>query len=171
MRWRCVYESNRSQLLAHLPPVRWHILRVSDGNADFKIANGVQYFQSLSHVHEIRRVVHVEERTPEFCGLKITASVCLTQAFEDQEASGNLQKNEMMRAQTLRSLRCQCGSHSLPAASMQSSTALARSGLMLRIFSSAFGARFWKLSQASNRIAAGAVDPGRKTLMEEAGTF
>jgi hypothetical protein len=43
---------------------------------------------------------------------------------------------------------------------MHSSTALASSGLMLRMLSSAFGDFFVKLSQASYRMAEGDVDPG-----------
>jgi hypothetical protein len=46
---------------------------------------------------------------------------------------------------------------------MTSSTAAARSSLILRMFSSALGDRLLKFSQASNRIAEGDVDPGRKT--------
>ena len=45
---------------------------------------------------------------------------------------------------------------------MQSSTAEANSDRMLRICSSAFGERRVKCSHASYRMAAGAVDPGRK---------
>ena len=43
---------------------------------------------------------------------------------------------------------------------MHSSTALASSGLMLRMLSSAFGDFFVKLSQASYRMAEGDVEPG-----------
>ena len=46
---------------------------------------------------------------------------------------------------------------------MTSSTAAAKSSLILRMLSSALGERLLKLSQASNRIADGDVDPGRKT--------
>ena len=64
--------------------------------------------------------------------------------------------------------RCQYGSHSWPAALMHSSTAIARSGRILRTLSSDLGNRCVKLSQASYRIADGAVEPGRKTDRDEA---
>ena len=53
---------------------------------------------------------------------------------------------------------------------MTSSTAAARSSLILRMFSSALGERLLKLSHASNRIAEGEVDPGRRTDTLDAGT-
>ena len=52
---------------------------------------------------------------------------------------------------------------------MTSSTAAARSSLILRMFSSALGDRLLKFSQASNRIAEGDVDPGRRTDTLDAG--
>ena len=52
---------------------------------------------------------------------------------------------------------------------MHSSTALASSGLMLRILSSALGDLLVKLSQASKRMADGEVDPGLKIDKEDAG--
>lgn len=51
---------------------------------------------------------------------------------------------------------------------MHSSTALASSGRILRILSSALGERLVKLSQASKRIAEADVDPGRKIDTEDA---
>jgi len=51
---------------------------------------------------------------------------------------------------------------------MHSSTACANSGRMLRILSSALGDLREKLSQASNKIAEGDVDPGRKMDKDEA---
>ena len=53
---------------------------------------------------------------------------------------------------------------------MTSSTAAARSSLILRMFSSALGERLLKFSQASNRIAEGDADPGRKTDTVDAET-
>lgn len=52
---------------------------------------------------------------------------------------------------------------------MHASTAFARSGLMLRILSSALGDFFEKLSHASNRMAAGDVDPGLNIDSVESG--
>ena len=51
---------------------------------------------------------------------------------------------------------------------MHSSTAFASSGRILRILSSDFGDLLRKLSQASYRIAAGEVEPGRKIDKEDA---
>ena len=51
---------------------------------------------------------------------------------------------------------------------MTSSTAAANSGRMLRMFSSAFGDRRTKFSQASYSIADGDVEPGRNTDTEDA---
>lgn len=64
---------------------------------------------------------------------------------------------------TLSNFLCQCTSDSLPAASIHVSTALARSGLIARILSSALGDFRSNCSIASNRIAAGCVEPGAKT--------
>jgi hypothetical protein len=51
---------------------------------------------------------------------------------------------------------------------MHSSTAAASSGRILRTLSSALGSRCVKLSQASYRIAEGAVEPGRNIDIDEA---
>ena len=51
---------------------------------------------------------------------------------------------------------------------MHPSTAFARSGLMLRILSSAFGDFMTKFSHASKRVAEGDVEPGLKTESVEA---
>ena len=51
---------------------------------------------------------------------------------------------------------------------MHSLTAAASSGRMLRMLSSALDERRVKLSQASNSIADGDVEPGRKTDIDDA---
>ena len=73
------------------------------------------------------------------------------------------------KRRTFRRRRCQYGSHSCPAASMHSSTAFASSGRILRMLSSALGDFLVKLSQASKRMADGAVEPGLNTDKLEAG--
>ena len=75
-----------------------------------------------------------------------------------------------LAGRTLSKRRCQNGSHSRAAASMHSSTAAARSGRMLRMFSSALGDLLEKFSHASNRMAEGDVEPGRKTETDDAGS-
>ncbi len=54
---------------------------------------------------------------------------------------------------------------------MHSSTAAASSGRILRMLSSALGDRREKFSHASNKMAEGDVEPGRKTDTEDAETF
>lgn len=68
---------------------------------------------------------------------------------------------------TLSKRFCQYVSISLPAASIQVSTAFARSGRIDRTASSAFGDFASKCSSASYSTEAGCDDPGLKTASEE----
>jgi len=70
---------------------------------------------------------------------------------------------------TLSKRFCQYVSISLPAASIQVSTAFAKSGRIDRIASSAFGDFASKCSSASYSTEAGCDDPGLKTASEESG--
>lgn len=68
---------------------------------------------------------------------------------------------------TLSNFLCQYTSNSRPAASIQQSTALVSSSLILRRNSSALGDFLSKYSEASNKIADGDVEPGRNMSCED----
>ena len=129
---------------------RMNSLKVCDRYAYFKLTYCVEDLKCLAHVYKVIGIVQVQKRFAKVGSLKSLSS-------------RNLNEGDRHETRTLNSFRCHAGYHSCPAASITSSTAAARSSLMLRIFSSALGERSLKFSQASNRIAEGDVEPGRKT--------
>jgi len=69
---------------------------------------------------------------------------------------------EEVKKLTWSSFFCHSISHSLPAASMHPSTAAPNSPRIDRMNSSAFGERCEKSWEASNKMAEGDVEPGKK---------
>ncbi len=132
---------------------RTYSLCISDGYSDLEKPHGVEYLQRLSHVDEIGRIVKIKEGLAKLC--------CLTRR---QWPACRIRRND----HTFRRRLCQYGSHSLPAASMHSSTADTSSGRIDLMLSSALGDRLLNCSQASYSIAEGELDPGRKTDTEDA---
>lgn len=132
---------------------RTYSLCIGDRYANFEKSHGVEHFQRLSHVDKIRRIIEIKEGLAELC--------CLTKRQRQACRIGG-------NSHTFRRRICQYGSHSLPAASMHSSTADASSGRIDLILSSALGDRLLNCSQASYKIAEGELDPGRKTDTEDA---
>ena len=49
--------------------VEQNALGIRDWQANLVVSDGVQYFQGLTHVHEVRRIIQIQERLPKFCGL------------------------------------------------------------------------------------------------------
>ena len=132
------------------------LLGIGQRYPDLVEPDRVQHLQRLAHSNEVTRVVEIQESPTKLCCLKI------------HHVSNKARQFRNRKGQTLRSRRCQYGSHSWPAASIHSLTAAASSGRMLRMLSSALDERRVKLSQASNSIADGDVEPGRKTDIVDA---
>lgn len=126
-------------------------LVVGQGNPNFVIPRRVQHSQSLRHPYEIIGIVNVEKSLAERRRL---CNVPLVSISSPSFVGATL---------TLSNFFCQTTSNSLPAASIQVSTAPTSSVLIFRIYSSALGERFSNNSAASKRIAEGEAEPGRKT--------
>ena len=114
----------------------YYALRIGNWYTDLVKSNGIENLKCLTHANEVRRVVEIQEGLAEFRSLR------------NRNVYNKLEKN-IREPRTFSNLLCHTGSHSRPAASMQSSTAAASSGRILRILSSAFGERREKWSQAS----------------------
>ena len=114
----------------------YYALRIGNWYTDLVKSNGIENLKCLTHANEVRRVVEIQEGLAEFRSLR------------NRNVYNKLEKNRR-EPRTFNNLLCHTGSHSRPAASMQSSTAAASSGRILRILSSAFGERREKWSQAS----------------------
>jgi hypothetical protein len=119
-------------------------LGVGNRNANLIMPNSVKDSQCLTHGNKICRIIEIDVPASKFRRLRQLMNMI----------------SFLVELLTLRRRRCHTGSHSNPAASVHSSTAAARSGCKLRTLSSALAERRSKLSQASNKIAEGEVDPG-----------
>jgi hypothetical protein len=141
-----------------LTGLRKDVLFVGDRNTDFEVPNSIQDFQSLTHSNEFTRIVQIHERPSELSSLSSAPSspLSLFSSASPWEARHTLSKRF-----------CQYVSTSLPAASIQVSTAFAKSGRIDRIASSAFGDFASKCSSASYSTEAGCDDPGLNTASEE----
>ena len=132
-----------------------HSLIVCEGNADFEIPHSIQNFECLSHTYKIGWIIQIHESSSKLRRLGYQQYIRYPHPFK----------------LTLSNLRCHVASHSLPAASIQVSTALARSAFIPLTASSALADLRSKFSSASYNIAAGCDEPGEKTASVESGTF
>lgn len=105
--------------------MREGLLRVGDGYTDFVEPHRIKDLECLTHRDEFTRIVQIHESTSKLSSLhpisNLFLSGCTTVVL------------------TLSKRFCQCDSISCPAASIHVSTALARSGRIERMLSSALG--------------------------------